>query len=86
MSALRGVSNDRTASIGWLRVHAISDLTRARNEHLSGRLDGRRVEGSESFDHHRCSPVIDRDRGLHPDAGTIVIFIERTKSRFIETV
>ena len=74
------------AKIAWTRVHAISDLTRARNGHLSGRLDGRHVEGSESSDHHRGSPVIDRDRSLHQDLGTIVIFIQRTKACFVRTV
>ena len=51
--------------IAWTRVHAIINGARARNGYLSGRLDGRHIEGSESFDHHRGSPVIDRDRGLH---------------------
>ena len=44
------------------------------------------MEGSESSDHHRSSPIIDRDRGLHQDAWTIVIFIERTVAQFVETV
>ena len=44
------------------------------------------MEGSESSDHHRGSPIIDCDRGLHHDAGTIVIFIKQTKSHFIGTV
>ena len=67
----------RTMMITWTRVHAIINGARARNGHLSGRLDGRHVEWSESSDHHRGSPVIDFDRGLPQDAGTIVIFIER---------
>ena len=44
------------------------------------------MEGLESSDHHPGSLVIDHDRGLHQDAGTIVIFIERTKSHFVGTV
>ena len=44
----------------------------------------RHLEGSELSNHHRGSPVIDRD--LHQDARTIMIFIERTKSHFVGTV
>ena len=49
-------------------------------------LTCRHVEGSESSDHRRGSRVIDRDRGLHQDAGTIVIFIEQMASQFVGTV
>ena len=65
-----------TRRCGGHRVHPISITNTCSVGGLSKRdeqLTWRHVEGSESFDRHRCSSVINRDRSLHPDAWTAVM-------------
>ena len=72
----RGVINDRVVSIVWTRVPTISDLTRARNGHLSGSL-----MGDTWNDRNRPIIVV-----AHLSSITIVVFIEWMKSHYFGTV